>query len=53
MNLPEQIREAIWQGVEEQLGDATPVKKLKPSPNTPQELLAECIFITRSLHRWR
>ena len=52
MNFPEQIREAIWQGVEEQLGDATPVKKLKPSPNTPQELLAECIFIARNLHRW-
>lgn len=52
-NIPEQIREAIWQGVEEQLGDATPVKKLKPSPNTPQELLAECIFITRNLYRWR
>ena len=52
MNFPDQIREAIWQGVEEQLGDATPVKKLKPSPNTPQELLAECIFIARSIHRW-
>lgn len=53
MGLPEQIREAIWQGVEEQLGDATPVKKLKPSPNTPQELLAECIFIAKNLNRWQ
>jgi hypothetical protein len=52
MNIPDQIREAIWQGVEEQLGDATPVKKLKPSPNTPQELLSECVFIARNIHRW-
>lgn len=53
MEFPDQIREAIWQGIEEQLGDATPVQKLKPSPNTPQELLAECIFITRNLHKWK
>lgn len=53
LNIPEQIMEAIWDGIESQLGDATPVKKLKPSPNTPQALLADCIFITRSLYRWK
>lgn len=52
LQLPEQIQEAIWDGIESQLGDATPVKKLKPSPNTPQSLLADCIYITRNLHKW-
>lgn len=51
--IPEQISEAIFDAIESQLGDATPIKKFKPSPNSPQELLAECIFITRSLYRWR
>lgn len=52
LQIPDQIQEAIWDGIESQLGDATPVTKLKPSPNTPQSLLADCIYITRSLYKW-
>lgn len=52
MGLHEQVIEAIFEGIEAQLGDATPIKKLKPSPNTPQSLLADSIFVARSLNKW-
>lgn len=50
--IPEQFREAIWDGVEGQLGDMTPIAKIKPSPNTPQDLLANSIWIVRNFLNW-
>jgi hypothetical protein len=50
--LPPQIREMIWDSIEGQLGDLTPMSKTKPSPNTPQDLLANCIWIVRNSKRW-
>lgn len=44
--LPEQMREMIWDTIEGQLGDCTPMAKTKPSPNTPQDLFATAIFFT-------
>lgn len=51
--MPEQVSEAIFDTIEGQLGDATPIKNLKPKPNSPGELFAECVFIVRNLYRWR
>lgn len=46
--LPEQFREMIWDTIEGQLGDCTPMAKTKPSPNTPQDLFATAIFMANT-----
>lgn len=46
--LPEQMREMIWDTIEGQLGDCTPMSKTKPSPNSPQDLFATAVYIVRS-----
>lgn len=43
--IPEQLREMVWDTIEGQLGDCTPMAKTKPSPNTPQDLFAMAIFM--------
>lgn len=43
--LPEQFREMVWDTIEGQLGDCTPMSKTKPSPNTPQDLFATAVFM--------
>ena len=48
--LPEQFREMVWDTIEGQLGDCTPMSKTKPSPNTPQDLFAMAIFMTNTLY---
>jgi hypothetical protein len=45
--IPEQFREMIWDTIEGQLGDCTPMAKTKPSPNSPQDLFATAIWLTR------
>lgn len=50
--LPEQMREMIWDTIEGQLGDCTPMSKTKPSPNSPQDLFATAVFIVRQGWRW-
>ena len=50
--MPETIREPIWDAIEGQLGDLTPMLKTKPSPNTPQDMLATCIWIVRNSGKW-
>lgn len=47
--IPEQFREMIWDTIEGQLGDCTPMAKTKPSPNTPQDLFATAIWLTKIL----
>lgn len=43
--IPEQFREMVWDTIEGQLGDCTPMSKTKPSPNTPQDLFATAVFM--------
>ncbi len=50
--IPEQFREMVWDTIEGQLGDCTPMAKTKPSPNSPQDLFATAVFITRQGWRW-
>ena len=50
--LPEQMREMIWDTIEGQLGDCTPMSKTKPSPNSPQDLFATAVYIVRQGWRW-
>ena len=35
----------VWDTIEGQLGDCTPMSKTKPSPNTPQDLFATAVFM--------
>lgn len=46
--LPEQMREMVWDTIEGQLGDCTPMSKTKPSPNSPQDLFATAVYIVRN-----
>lgn len=50
--MPESFREPIWDAIEGQLGDLTPMLKTKPSPNTPQDLFATCVWIVRNTKKW-
>lgn len=50
--LPEQMREMVWDTIEGQLGDCTPMSKTKPSPNSPQDLFATAVYIARQGWRW-
>lgn len=50
--LPEQMREMVWDTIEGQLGDCTPMSKTKPSPNSPQDLFATSVWITRNAKHW-
>ena len=50
--LPEQMREMIWDTIEGQLGDCTPMSKTKPSPNSPQDLFATADYIVRNSKDW-
>lgn len=49
--IPEQMREMIWDTIEGQLGDCTPMSKTKPTPNSPQELFATAVYFTREAKR--
>lgn len=48
--IPEQFREMIWDTIEGQLGDCTPMAKTKPSPNTPQDLFATAVWLARIIN---
>ena len=50
--LPEQMREMVWDTIEGQLGDCTPMSKTKPSPNSPQDLFATSVWIVRNTKHW-
>lgn len=45
--IPEQFREMVWDTIEGQLGDCTPMAKTKPSPNTPQDLFATAVWMVK------
>lgn len=50
--IPEQFREMVWDTIEGQLGDCTPMVKTKPSPNSPQDLFATAVYIVRNSKYW-
>ena len=49
--LPEQFREMVWDTIEGQLGDCTPMSKTKPSPNTPQDLFATAVWMAGKYYK--
>lgn len=51
-NIPEDVREMIWDAIESQCGDFTPMLKTKPAPNSPQDLFATCVWVVKSNNRW-
>ena len=50
--IPEQIIDAVFQAIEEQVGDASIIQKLSPVPGSPSDLLATSIWIASNLCRW-
>ncbi len=45
--IPDQIMDAVFQAIEEQMGDASVIQKLTPVPGSPSDLLAISIWICR------
>ena len=45
--IPDQIMDAVFQAIEEQMGDASVIQKLTPVPGGPTDLLAISIWICR------
>lgn len=50
--IPEQVIDAVFQAIEEQVGDASIIQKLTPVPGSPSDLLATSIWIASNLCRW-
>lgn len=50
--IPEQVIDAVFQAIEEQVGDASIIQKLTPVPGSPSDLLASSIWIASNLCRW-
>jgi hypothetical protein len=50
--IPEQVIDAVFQAIEEQVGDASVIQKLTPVPGSPSDLLATSIWIASNLCRW-
>jgi hypothetical protein len=46
--IPEQILDAVFQAIEEQVGDASIIQKLVPIPGSPSDLLATSIWIVKN-----
>lgn len=44
VGLPESAQNAIFETIEAQLGDKTPIAKLRPQPGTPTELFAYAVW---------
>ena len=47
--LPEQVTDAVFQAIEEQMGDASEIQKLVPVPGSPSDLLATSIWIAKNI----
>lgn len=47
VELPESAQNAIFETIEAQLGDKTPIAKLRPQPGTPTELFAYAVWFVR------
>ena len=46
--IPEQVIDAVFQAIEEQMGDASEIKKLAPIPGGPADILATSIWIVQN-----
>ena len=46
--IPEQVIDAVFQAIEEQMGDASEIKKLSPIPGGPSDILATSIWIVQN-----
>ena len=46
--IPEQVIDAVFQAIEEQMGDASEIKKLAPIPGGPSDILATSIWIVQN-----
>lgn len=46
--IPEQVIDAVFQAIEEQMGDASEIKKLTPIPGGPSDILATSIWIVQN-----
>lgn len=51
--IPEQIIDAVFQAIEEQMGDASEIQKLAPVPGSPSDILATSIWIANNIFRWQ
>lgn len=48
VGLPEAAQNAIFETIEAQLGDKTPVAKVRPQPGTPTELFSNTVWFVRN-----
>lgn len=46
-NIPQEVRNALYQTIEAQLGEATPVPLCKPAPNSPTELFSWAVWFAK------
>jgi hypothetical protein len=51
--IPDQILDAVFQAIEEQMGDASEIQKLTPIPGSPSDILATSIWIAKNINRWQ
>lgn len=47
MGIVEQVTDAIFQTIEAQLGESTPVPTSRPNPNSPTELFAHAVWFAK------
>jgi uncharacterized protein (UPF0147 family) len=45
--IPQEVRNALFQAIEAQLGDSTPVPLCRPAANSPTELLAWAVWFAK------
>ena len=50
--IPEQVIDAVFQAIEEQVGDPSTIQKLVPIPGSPSDILATSIWIAKNINRW-
>ena len=51
--IPDQITDAVFQAIEEHVGDASEIQKLVPVPGSPSDLLAISIWVARNINKWQ
>ena len=52
-NVPQNASYSIFQAIECQLGDDTPIESCRPIPSTPNELFAWSCWFVEELHGWK
>lgn len=49
VGVPEQVQNGIYEAIEAQLGNQTPVLKCRPLPGTPQEIFANAVWFVNTI----